>query len=260
MEFNLKEIEKTFVNYKNKQLCSGVVISLKSDGVVFNIGGKLDAYIPKEELQNFSTIKIGDRFSVIVLGKKTEDGFVLASQNKAVKIEQENQDVKNIKLGKEFSFLVSSVNKSGSLIGKLGHFTIVIPKEEICSYKYKNPKSFINKRVEAIAKIINFEQKTIVGSIKILEDRTRTINEEIFWKTNFINKIVDGKVKKIVPYGAFVDVGGVDCLIHISNISSKHIKSADEILKVGETYKFRILEINKETKKVSLGYKQIHDI
>ena len=117
----------------------------------------------------------------------------------------------------------------------------------------------VGKKVEAIATDINSEEKKIKASIRILDDKIRANNEEVFWRTNFVNKIVDGTVKRFVPYGAFVEVGGIDCLLHISNISYKRINSAGEVLKLGETKKFKILEMNKETNRVSLGLKQLEN-
>ncbi len=258
-KFNLKEIEKTFVKYGKENLNQGIVISIKDEGLIFNIGGKIDAFIPKDEVENFSSMKIGDRFSVVTMGKKNEDGLVLASQKKAAKIELENQNARNIKLGESFSCVISDVKDSGALVGKLGDYQIIIPEDEICSYRQVNPKSYLQKKIEAIATSINTEEKRIIASIKILDDRTRAANEEVFWRTNFVNKIVDGTVKRFVPYGAFVDVGGVSCLLHISNISSKKINSASDVLELGKTYKFRILKFDRENKRVSLGYKQLNN-
>ena len=115
----------------------------------------------------------------------------------------------------------------------------------------------MHKKVDAIAIEINSETKNIKGSVRILEEKEKQANEEIFWRTNFVNKVVDGKVKNFTTYGAFVDVGGVNCLAHISNLSNKKLQSPSEVLEIGKTYKFRILEMNKNTKRVSLGIKQL---
>lgn len=258
-KFSMEEVEKTFASYNSKKATAGIVVALRENGVVFNLGGKLDAFISKEELEDFDNAKIGDRFSVILTGERTEDGMVKASQKKAIKLEIETQNAREIKLGYAFPFVVEKTTKDGGLFSKMGEFEIVVPPNEICSTRTVNPKHFIGKKVEAIATEINAVEKTIKASIRILDDKTRQANEEIFWKTNFINKIVEGKVKNIVPFGAFVDVGGVNCLLHISNISNSHIESPSDVLEVGKTYKFKILSLNRETKKVSLGLKQLSE-
>lgn len=256
-KFSLDEIEKTFVKFGKEKLVEGVVIAIRPDGLVFNLGGKADAFIPVGEVENFNDRKIGDRFSVVTIGGKNDEGMVLCSQIRAAKIELESQNARAIKLGGTFQVVISKVFESGALGGKMGDFEIFIPEDEVSS-RNKNPRSFLNKKVEAIATSINLEEKRIVGSIKILDDKTRAANEEVFWRTNFINKVVDGTVKRFVPYGAFVDVGGVSCLLHISNISYSKINSPADVLEIGKTYKFRILQMDRDSKKVSLGYKQLH--
>ena len=256
-KFSLDEIEKTFVKFGKEKLVEGVVIAIRPDGLVFNLGGKADAFIPVGEVENFNDRKFGDRYSVVTTGGKNDEGMVLCSQIRAAKIELESQNARAIKLGGTFQVVISKVFESGALGGTMGDFEIFIPEDEVSS-RNKNPRSFLNKKVEAIATSINLEEKRIVGSIKILDDKTRAANEEVFWRTNFINKVVDGTVKRFVPYGAFVDVGGVSCLLHISNISYNKINSPADVLEIGKTYKFRILQMDRDSKKVSLGYKQLH--
>lgn len=258
-KFCIEEIEKTITNYNKKQIIEGIVVAVKEDGLIFNLGGKLDAFVPKDEAEDFQNAKIGDRFSVLILGKKNEDGLVLASQKQAIKIQIENQNAREIKLGEVFRAEISSVS-GGDLVSQMGEYTITIPADEISSVRKPNPKFFVGKTVEAIATEIKTEEKTIKASIRILDDRIRANNEEVFWRTNFVNKIVDGTVKRFVPYGAFVEVGGIDCLLHISNIANKRINSADEVLKIGETRKFKILQLDQEAKRVSLGLKQLENI
>ncbi len=257
-KFSLEEVEKTFTKYKPKQLVEGIIIAIEENGVVFNLGGKLDAFISKSEMNDFNNAKIGDRFSVFILGGKSENGMVLASKNQAEDILLGNQNAKNIKLGSSFTCVINGVQNNG-LVSNLGEYKIYIPENEICSYRTINPKTFISKKVDVVAMEINSEEKKIIGSIRILEDKVREANQEAFWRTMFINKIVDGTVKNFVPYGAFVDVAGVSCLLHISNVSNKHINSASEVLQLGKTYKFRILQLDRENKKVSLGYKQLQE-
>lgn len=254
-EFNLNEIDKTFVNYKDKKLHEGIVFAIQPEGIVFNLGGKVDAFISKDEIENFGERKIGERFSVVLLGGKNEDGLFLASQKKTEKIEVENQNAKSIKLGCSFTCVIDSI-KNNCLVSHLGDYTIEIPEAEI-SIRKINPKFLLHKKVDAIAIEINSETKNIKGSIRILEEKEKQANEDIFWRTNFVNKVVDGKVKNFTTYGAFVDVGGVNCLAHISNLSNKKLQSPSEVLEIGKTYKFRILEMNKNTKRVSLGIKQL---
>ena len=259
MNFTLEEIDKTFRKYKVNELADGVVVAKKQDHLIFNLGGKLDAVVPAEECVDFQNVKIGDRFKVVIINKRDAEGNVVASEKIANNIELGNQKAENIKLGSTFTCVITSFTGSGALVSKMGEYEIYIPENEICSWRQVNPKAYISKQVEAIATEINPEEKRIVASIRIIDDKTREANEETFWRSIFLNKIVDGTVKRIVPYGAFASVGGIDCLVHISDISHNKINSASEVLTVGETYKFKVIKIDKENKKVGLGYKQLQE-
>lgn len=258
-KFTIEEVDKTFRKYKVNELAEGIVVAKKSDGLVFNLGGKLDAFIPQNECLDFDRIKIGDRFKVVIINKRDADGNVVASEKIAKNIEIGNQTAENIKLGSTFTCVITNVTGSGALISKMGEYHIYIPEDEICSWRQVNPKSYISKQVQAVATEINNEEKKIVASIKIIDDKTRAANQETFWRSIFLNKIVDGTVKRIVPYGAFVEVGGVDCLLHISDVSYEKINSVSEVLKVGETYKFKVIKLDRENQKVGLGYKQLQE-
>lgn len=258
VKFGLEEIEKTFTFYKPNEIVEGVVVAKKDNGLIFNLGGKLDSYIPKNEVLNFENVKIGERFSVVITGGRTEEGMVLASQKLAEEYISGNQKAENIKLGSTFTCFIIGTDDAGGLYSKVGQYSIYIPYNEIASYP-ANPKTYVSKKVNVIALEINIEEKRIVASIKILDDKVKKENEAIFWRVNFVNKIVDGTVKRFVPYGAFIEVNGIDCLLHISEISYERINSASEVLELGKTYKFKILKLDKENKRVSLGYKQIQE-
>lgn len=118
-------------------------------------------------------------------------------------------------------------------------------------------EKLVGKQCEAVVTEIDKEGKKIVASIKLLQQQTRLANEELFWKSIFINKIVKGTVKKILPYGAFVNVGGVDCFIHISDLSFNKIQSPNEVIEEGKEYTFKVIELDRDSKKVKLGLKQI---
>lgn len=258
VKFGLEAIEKTFTKYRPNEIVEGVVVAINSKGVIFNLGGKLDSFIPKTEISNFDETKIGERFSVIIKGGRSEDGMILASKKLAEDLIIGNQKAENIRLGTTFSCVIIGFDNAGGLHSKIGQYDIYIPQDEICSYP-ANPRRFVSKKVDAIALEINIEEKKIIASIRILDDKIRKENETVFWRVNFVNKIVEGTVKRFVPYGAFVDVNGIDCLLHISEISYDKIKSADEVLELGKTYKFRILKLDRENKRVSLGYKQLQE-
>lgn len=254
MKFDLNSIDKTFTQYRLNQVLEGIVVLKREDGVIFNIGGKSDAFIPKNDFEDFNSIKIGERFSVIITKMKNEEGLIEASRSKAEGLIIGTLKAKELKLGSTFTFVVTKVVHDG-LVSKLGEYKIIVPNDEISITNYKSPKSYLNKQLEGIVTSIDQERKEIVASVKMLDERTKYNNELAFWNSIFVNKLVEGTIEKIVPFGAFVNVNGVSCLCHISDVSYEKIKSADEILKLGQTYTFRVIKIDKEHKKVNLSYK-----
>jgi len=255
VKFNIEEIDKTFAEYKKGQILDGVVVIKRNDGVIFNIGGKNDAFIPSTDFDKFEDVKIGDRFKVVITKSKNEEGIIEASKQEADSIIFGNQNAEKLKLGSKFSFVVTE-EKHG-LISRMGQFEIFIPQSEVSEYFEKNLGKYIGKQCEAIVTEYDKENKKIIGSMKLLKSQVREQNESLFWNAVFINKIVKGTVEKILPYGIFVDVDGVSCFCHISNLSYRHIENIEDFIKVGEVKQFKIIELDRENKKVALGLKQL---
>lgn len=254
-KFNLSAIDKTFTKYNKNEIYDGVVVLKREDGVIFNIGGKSDAFIELSEIADYENTKLGDRFKVAILGGKNDEGMILVSKNLADDLIIGSTTAEKLRIGSQFSFYVTGYKNNG-LISKLGQYEIIIPEGEIDN-KVRPLHTYIKKQLTAIVTEINKQTKVIVGSVRILTNQIKENAENIFWNSIFINKIVKGTVKKIMPYGAFVDVDGVDCFIHISDISYEKIENIHNSLKEDTEYTFRVIKLDKENKKVSLGIKQL---
>ena len=257
VKFNLNEIDKTFAKYKKNEIFDGVVILKREDGVIFNIGGKSDAFIQKNDFDDYTSVKVGDRFKVAILGDKNEDGMILVSKRIADDIIIGSTTAEKLKIGSEVSFYVTAID-NGSLKSRLGMYSLIVPNDEI-DIKTKNLNSYLNKQQTGIVTEINRDKKLIVCSIKILKEQIKETQENLFWNSIFINKVVKGKVDKIMPYGAFIDVDGITCFIHISDLSYERVYNVEDCIKVGQVYDFRIIKIDKQNKKVSLGIKQLYE-
>lgn len=256
VKFSLEEIEKTWTKYKLNQVLDGIVVLKREDGVIFNIGGKSDAFISKNDFENYETVQVGDRFKVVITQMKNEEGLMEASKSKADGLIIGTMQAKELKLGSTFSFVVTKVINEG-LGSKLGEYNIIVPEEEISNKPFKSKQIFLNKRLEGLVTQIDEKTKTIIASCKMLIERQQLSAEKSFWNSIFVNKLVEGKVERFVPFGAFVNVNGVICLCHISQISHNKITSADQVLKLNKNYTFRVIEVDREAKKVSLSYKAL---
>lgn len=255
-QFNLDLIDKTFTTYKKGQTFEGVVVLKRADGVIFNIGGKNDAFIPASDFDSFDDVKIGDRFSVIITKQKNEEGLIEASMRLARDLKIANQNAESLRLGSKFTFVVTSVNNAG-LHSKMGDYSVFVPAGDASMKYIRDLKSFVGKQVEVIVTEIDHEKKDIVASAKLLQEQVKVATENNFWNSIFVNKVVTGKVKKIMPYGAFVEVDGVDCFLHISNISYDRLENVGDAIKEGETYSFKVVSLDRENKKVDLSLKAL---
>ena len=256
-KFSLEAVEKTFTNYKRGQMFDGVVVIKRENGCIFNIGGKNDAFLPSSEVEDYDALKIGDRFKVIILNSKNEEGMLEVSKILADNQIVATQNANRLRLGSRATFVITAV-VDNNLISKMGEYTIQIPVAEM-PVSVRDPRKTIGKQYEGIVTEIDRNEKKIIASIKMLEEQIKQNNEELFWRSIFINKIVKGVVKRILNYGAFVDVGGVDCFIHISNISYSRLNDPSEVLKIGQEYTFKVIEVDRENKKVALSLKALEE-
>lgn len=257
VKFSLETVNKTFANYKLNEIIEGVVVSKREDGVIFNLGGKTDAYISKSDFEDYESVKVGDRFKVVILKMRNEEGMIEVSKRKADEILQGSLEASKLKLGSTFSFNVTKVDNSG-LHSRLGEYKVFVPQTHISKHqtRYSN---LLNKKVDALVINIDHTKKNIVASIKMYEERIELNNQRAFWNSVFVNKLVSGVVESVAPFGAFVNVNGVICLCHISDVSHTKIKDVSQVLKVGERYTFRVIKVDREEKKVSLSYKVLQE-
>lgn len=260
-KFDLESIDKTFTRFKVGAKLNAKVISRLKDGLLVNIGGKKDGLIPYSEEENkaIENVKVGDEFEAIIINTKDESGAIILSKDKADSIRKGNELVNGLKVGDVCEIIIVSAGKSG-LISKLGSFEVFIPFSQIsCTKVDKNLQNYVNKQVKATVLEIDLMRMKIVASIKAFEEKTKLDAETAFFNSTFENKIVSGKVVRFVDFGAFVDVNGVDCLLHNSEASYEKDKKASDVLELGKTYDFRVIKIDRENKKVSLSYKVLQE-
>lgn len=254
VKFDISQIEKTFTHYKLNEIVDGVVIQKQDEGVIVNIGGKLDAFIPKHDFKDFSLIKFGDRFKVAITKMKNENGMLEVSKSKADVFLADNLQASTLKIGKTFSFMVLSV-RGNTLYSKIGEYEVFVPKHHLKNQR--NLNAYINKRLEAIVVDLDEGKKTVTASVTMLEERIKQNLELAFWNSVFINKLVSGTVVKDLGFGVLVNVNGVTCFCHISEIAHEKVEKPTDYLKIGKEYTFKIIEIDKEEKKVNLSYKAL---
>lgn len=266
LEFNeqLEFMEKFDRRIAVGSVVSGKIISINEKGAYLNIGYKADGLLPAEEVtlepnESLSDLfKEGDFIEVKVISRQNEDGYVVLS-----KIELERQEAYNqIKEAFEKKEPIKVTIKeavNGGVISSFRGVRIFIPASHIELFHVENLDEYVGKTVDV--QIIEFKEvkrnKKIVASRRALLQKEREKAEEGTWEKLEEGQTVKGEVKRMTPFGAFIDVDGVDGLLHVSELSYGRIDKPSDILKVGEIIEAYVLNVDKENKKLSLSLKKL---
>lgn len=242
-------------------IVKGKIIRIFDDGIIADIGYKSDAFVSKSDLSlnpNVDikkTFKINDEIMLYVKSIENDDGNILASKVLAdrelskLKIEEayKNGDILN-------GEVIEAV-KGGVIASVLG-VKAFIPASQLDLHFVKDLNKFVGKQIKA--KIIEYipDKKLIASQKLVLELENKAKKQQFFKKFN-IGDIVNGEVKNIVSYGAFIDLDGIDGLLPLSEMSWNKIKNPEEILKIGDKVSVYILNIDKEKEKIILSLKHI---
>ena len=172
--------------------------------------------------------------------------------------------IAEIKEGKEFEVVCTGFNKGG-LTAELGSYVVFVPAREIRSGFVKELDKFVGKKLRLrLIEIKTERRKEIIASQRVIleeekaaKDAAKAAKEAEFFASINVGDVVEGKVERVTSFGAFVSVNGFDCLAHISDLSWTGVKSVADVLEIGKTYQFKVLKIDVDNKKVSIGYKQL---
>jgi len=260
-KFDLDSIDRTFTRFRIGAKVQATVVERLKTGLLLNIGGKKDGFIPfcDEENDAISGLKVGDVFDAIIIITKDESGAVVLSKKKADDLKLGNEMVNGLKVGDEVNLIIVSFNRAG-LISNLGSFEVFIPFSQISiRHVDNNFENYVNKQVRAVVVEIELLSQKIIASIRACEENEKHDNETAFWQAIFENKIVNGKVVRFTDFGAFVNVNGVDCLVHNSEVSWDKSKTASEVLELDKNYDFKVIRCDRENKRVALSFKALQD-
>ena len=254
-ENSLKRLEEGTV-------VEGTIVDIVGDDIFVDLGYKADGVIPRDEFtygdeKPTEKYKVGDAITAYILKMNNGQGNILLSTKRLEVKKLREEFENNVKEDKPVEAKVVDV-VNGGVIAESGNIKIFVPQTQLA----KRVTDLVEYRGKCVAlKIIEYnpEKRKIVGSERKLANEERQKQVEKTWGEIEEGKVVVGTVKQLADYGAFVDIGGVDGLLHISEISWKQIKHPNEVLKVGQEIEVKILKADKETKKISLGYRKAED-
>lgn len=257
-------MEKNDVQIIVGRVVKGEIISVNEKEAFVNIGYKADGYLPRKEVTRDENIKlnslykIGDIIDVKIINRKDDEGNIVLSTiemetKEATKLLLEAFESKN-----PISVIVKKV-VNGGLICSLKGLRVFVPASHLDLYHVDNLDSYLGKELEVT--IIEFDDSNrnvkIIGSRRLLLQKKEEEKQIEVWNTLEKGQIVEGTVRRLTDFGAFVSVNGVDGLLHVSEISWAKVNKPSNYLHIGDLIKVYILDIDKENKKLSLSIKKL---
>lgn len=253
-------LEKSFKTVSTDDTVRGVVIGLSINEVQVDIGTKHAGYIPLAELTDDTTVKpeqlvkVGDELDLVVLRVNDQDGTVMLSKKRFDAYKSWEDVVKASEDGTVLEGIVTNVVKGGLLASVKG-VKVFIPASQSGVMRDEKLDKLLHQNVKFKIIEINRSRRRAVGSIRqVLKDERKQMAEAV-WAEIEEGKEYTGVVKSLTSYGAFVDLGGVDGMIHVSELSWSRIRHPSEVVNIGDTVNVFVKSFDKEAKKISLGYK-----
>jgi len=252
-----EEFKEDFIqnlnNFNNGEIVKGVVVAVTPDSVFIDIGFKSEGEVPIKEFKEIPSR--GDKFNVMIVNIENREGRLVLSKRKADELVNWETLKKSYREGLPVEGKVIERTKGGANVDVLG-FKAFCPLSQLDIRKITDIADYIGNKLLFKINKIDGKNNIVVSHRKYLEEEKRK-NIENFFNTKRPGDIVEGKVKEIVNYGAFIDLGDFDGLLHNSDISWRKVNSTRNFLNKGEIVKCKILSMDRKSKKVSLGIKQL---
>ena len=257
-------LEESFKTLNNGEKVTGTVVGISNNDVQVDLGVKHTAYIPLSELSDdpnydvAANIHVGDEIEAVVVRVNDGEGTVTLSKKRVDQLKGWETVEKAYEEHTVVEGTIVEENRGGVVATAYGVRVFIpasqtgVPKDQPMSPLVKTKQSFYITE-------INRQRKRVVGSIRQIQQEARKAAAEQIWNTIEIGNEYDGVVKSLTSYGAFVDIGGVDGMVHISELSWGRIKHPSEVVSVGDKVKVFVIGLDKENKKISLGYKREED-
>ena len=254
---NLEELySKSFKSIDEQAVIMGTIVSFNSREIVVNIGFKSDGVITASELRYKTDLKIGDEIEVYVESQEDATGQLLLSHKKA-RLLKSWQRVNEAYDNQEIITGYVKCRTKGGLIVDVFGIEAFLPGSQIDVKPIRDYDIFVDKTMEFKVVKINHEYKNVVVSHKaLIEDELEVQKAEIIAKLEK-GQILEGTVKNITSYGVFIDLGGVDGLIHITDLSWGRIVHPEEIVQLDQKINVVILDFDENKKRIALGLKQL---
>lgn len=251
-----KAYDETLNKIQEHQVVEGTVISIDKKEVVVNIGYKSDGIIPASEFRYNPDLKVGDKVEVYVESQEDKNGQLELSHKKA-RLQKSWDNINKAMEGDEIiQGYIKSRTKGGMIVDVFG-IEAFLPGSQIDVHPIRDYDIFVGKTMEFKVVKINQEFRNVVVSHKaLIEAELEAQRKEIISHLEK-GQILEGTVKNITTYGVFVDLGGVDGLIHITDLSWGRVSDSHEVVELDQKINVVILDFDQEKKRIALGLKQL---
>jgi small subunit ribosomal protein S1 len=251
-----KMYEKTLNAVAEHEIVSGKIIALTSKEAVVNIGFKSDGLISLSEFRHMPDLKVGDEIEVYVESKEDKNGQLILSHKKARAMQSWDRVNTALESDQIITGYVKCRTKGGLIVDVFG-IEAFLPGSQIDVKPIRDYDIYVGKNMEFKVVKINNEFKNVVVSHKVLiEEELESQKAEIISKLEK-GQVLEGTVKNITSYGVFMDLGGVDGLLHITDISWGRINHPEEVLELDQKINVVILDFDDDKKRIALGLKQL---
>jgi len=247
-------LAESSINFAEDQIVKGTVIEVRKKEVLVDIGYKSEGSIPASEFDDINEVKVGDTFDVLIERLEDRDGMVVLSKERAEFRQNWDKILSICEEGGTVQGRVKAVVKGG-LIVNIG-VEAFLPASQVDIVPPKNLNALVGETFDFKVVKINMERQNIVLSRRELIEQERAEKRNALLAEMTPGDIRTGVVKNITDFGAFIDLNGLDGLLHITDMSWGRIGHPSEMLKVGDEIDVVVLDVNKEKERVSLGLKQ----
>lgn len=251
-----KVYDDTFVQINDGEIMNGLVVALTKTDVVVNIGFKSDGLVSLNEFRDTNGVKTGDTVEVMVVEKEDRDGNLHLSR-KSARIYRAWERIMEVhKTGEVVTGLVTSKTKGGLIVDVFGMETF-LPGSQIDVKPVTDYDQFVGKTMEfKVVKINETIKNAVVSHKALIESDIEAQRAEIMSKLEK-GQVLEGVVKNITDFGAFMDLGGLDGLLYITDISWGRISHPSEVVKMDQKIQVVVLDFDDDKKRISLGLKQL---
>ena len=260
-EENFAELlEQSIKTLNNGDKVIGIVTAIGNTEIQVDLGTKHAGYIPVDDFSSDPTVKaedvlkVGDEIEVVVVHVNDSEGTARLSKKRL----EAGKAWEEIEAAAESKAVVEGViteENKGGIVANVKGIRVFIPASQTGVPKGGDLSALVKQTVQMKITEVNRARRRVVGSIRAVSSELRKAAQEKIWSEIEVGKKYQGTVKSLTSYGAFVDIGGVDGMVHVSELSWNRIKNPAEVVKVGDQIEVFVISYDPEKKKISLGYK-----